>query len=129
MIADEVSLTQVPSIMQAMGFYPSSQEKDDMINEVKYSRFIQAEGQEVTRINLPDLIKLFVNHRPVRDISKEDIELALSYAKKLESAGTKIGKDIGKIGENQQIQTSGLVSLLQQFGKLFVSMILSYNEN
>ena len=43
--------------MQAMGFYPSKQEIDDMVNEVKYGKFVDGETVPVTDINLDDLIK------------------------------------------------------------------------
>ena len=56
-IGDTVSLAQVPSIMQAMGYYPSKQEIDDMLNEVKYGKFLDGETTPVTDINFDDLIK------------------------------------------------------------------------
>lgn len=56
-VGDTVSLSQVPSIMQAMGYYPSKQEIDDMLHEVKYGRFVEGETEPVTDINLDDLIK------------------------------------------------------------------------
>lgn len=43
--------------MQAMGFYASAQEIEDMVNEVKYSRFAEANGEEVSSISFEDLLK------------------------------------------------------------------------
>ncbi|KAJ3049757.1 hypothetical protein HK102_012421, partial [Quaeritorhiza haematococci] len=37
-ITDRVSLDQVPNIMQAMGFFPTEEGINDMINEIKYSK-------------------------------------------------------------------------------------------
>ncbi|XJO78238.1 hypothetical protein BDV3_002714 [Batrachochytrium dendrobatidis] len=118
-ISDQVSLTQVPSIVQAMGYYPSNQEIDDMINEVKYSRFSQGEGKEVESITFPELIKLYLNHRPVRDISLNDIEIALSHAKRLEPGKPLPKGPVVKLSLNQTVSSKGIVSLLQQFGESF----------
>jgi cilia- and flagella-associated protein 251 len=55
LIQDTVSITEVPSIMQAMGFYPSEKEIEDMINEVRYSAV--TEGALIETISFGDLIK------------------------------------------------------------------------
>ena len=46
-ISETVPIQEVPFIMQAMGFYASAQEIEDMVNEVKYSRFAEANGEVV----------------------------------------------------------------------------------
>jgi hypothetical protein len=56
-VGDTVRLDQLPSIMQGMSFYPSSQEIDDMLNEVKYGRIADGETKPVTDINFDNLIK------------------------------------------------------------------------
>ncbi|KAI8920548.1 WD40-repeat-containing domain protein [Entophlyctis helioformis] len=118
-ISDQVSLAQVPSIMQAMGFYPSNQETDDMINEVKYSRFAQGEGEEVDSITLSELIKLYLNHRPVRDVSMEDIEVALSHAKRLEPGKPLPKGSVTKLVPKQYVSAEGVIALMQQYGESF----------
>ena len=63
-VSDTVSIDEIPSIMQAMGFYPSKQEIYDMINEVKYGKISDGGTVPVTDINLDDLIKckvFFIN--------------------------------------------------------------------
>ncbi|KAL2912486.1 hypothetical protein HK105_208058 [Polyrhizophydium stewartii] len=119
MISDVVSLKQVPSIMQAMGFYPTNQEIDDMINEVKYSRFAQGEGEEVSSITFGDLIKLYLNHKPVRDVSIEDLEIALSHAKRLEPGKPLPTGPVRKLALRNVISSEGVVALLQQYGESF----------
>jgi Ca2+-binding EF-hand superfamily protein len=59
-VGDSVSLKEIPPIMQAMGFYPSKQEIDDMVNEVKYEKFADGETIPVTDIKMDDLIKCTV---------------------------------------------------------------------
>ncbi|KAI8903281.1 quinon protein alcohol dehydrogenase-like superfamily, partial [Gorgonomyces haynaldii] len=117
LVQDTVPLTSVPSIMQAMGFYGSSQEMDDMINEVKYSRFAQGQGEEVESISFPDLIKLYLNHRPFGHVQKEELETALSHARRLEAGRPTPVGPVTKLDQNQIIRSEGLIALLQQYGE------------
>ncbi|KAH6584921.1 hypothetical protein BASA60_000761 [Batrachochytrium salamandrivorans] len=117
LISNEVDLAQMPSIMQAMGFYPSNQEIDDMINEVKFSKFVHGKGEEVSTLTLLDLIKLFVNHRPACDISLNDMEIALSHAKRLEPGKPLPKGPVVKLNSKQEVSSDGIVSLLQQYGE------------
>jgi hypothetical protein len=55
-ISDRVSLDQVPFIMQAVGFYPSQREIEDMLNEVRFSGIEKNSGL-VDSITFEDLIK------------------------------------------------------------------------
>ncbi|KAJ3274043.1 Cilia- and flagella-associated protein 251 [Terramyces sp. JEL0728] len=115
-IGNRVPLTQIPSLVQAMGYYPSNQETDDMTNEVKYNTFAQANGQEATDISLHDLIRLYLNHRPEVPISAEEIEVALSHGKRLELGKPKPIGPVPKIKSNEMLKSEGLFALVQQFG-------------
>lgn len=123
LVSDKVPLDKIPSIMQAMGYYPSNQEIDDLINEVKCnfiliadSRFAQGEGEEVDSITFHDLIKLFINHRPYGDVNLEDIELSLSHARRLETGRPTPTGPVKKINPDSLVKTQGIISLLQQYG-------------
>ena len=52
-IEEKMSLQQVPNIMRAIGFYPTEEEVQNLINEVKSNQ----NGQDREEINFEDLIK------------------------------------------------------------------------
>jgi hypothetical protein len=54
---DKIPLEYIGPMCQAMGFYPSYQDIDDMINEIKYSEIEGGEELEVKTIALDDIIK------------------------------------------------------------------------
>ncbi|NXI97820.1 CF251 protein, partial [Psophia crepitans] len=74
-VSTYIPLEEIPSVMRAMGFYPSEEKIDEMINEVKFSKYVDT-GEQVTKINLGDFIKLYINHRPAFGFSMKKIERA-----------------------------------------------------
>lgn len=76
-ITHRIPLAEIPNVLRALGFYPSDQEIQHMCSEVKYSQFTQT-THAVESIDLPDLIKLYLNHRPVLGIGKQQIEHAFA---------------------------------------------------
>jgi cilia- and flagella-associated protein 251 len=69
----KVPLDELPNLMRAMGYYPTNQEVNNMKDEVKFSVFSD-EGDPTTSVDMETFIKLFVNHRPVYGIGKNNIE-------------------------------------------------------
>lgn len=55
-----------------MGYYPTQMEVKNMTDEVRFS-ILTEEGQHKSHINREEFIRLFVNHRPVYGIGKNNI--------------------------------------------------------
>jgi WD40 repeat protein len=70
-----VPVEQLPNLMRAMGYYPTEHEIKCMIDEVRQCA-MSNEGRTTTHVNLDTFVKLFVNHRPVYGIGKNNIEEA-----------------------------------------------------
>ncbi|NWW18104.1 CF251 protein, partial [Falcunculus frontatus] len=103
-VSTHIPLEEIPSIMRAIGFYPSEEEIEEMINEVKFSKYADT-GEQVTKINLGDFIKLYVNHRPALGLSMKTIQRAFQV----------LGYDNEK--EDKVIDTGDFLSLLQCRGE------------
>ncbi|NXV75602.1 CF251 protein, partial [Atlantisia rogersi] len=74
-VSTHIPLEEIPSVMRAIGFYPSEEKIEEMINEVKFSKYVET-GEQVTKINLGDFIKLYINHRPAFGLSMQKIQQA-----------------------------------------------------
>ncbi|KAE8992745.1 Cilia- and flagella-associated protein [Phytophthora rubi] len=74
-ITAQIPLREIPNVMRALGFYPTDEEIQHMVSEVRYSRFTET-SRPVESIGLHDFIKLYVNHRPVFGVGKAQIERA-----------------------------------------------------
>jgi WD40 repeat protein len=88
-----IPLEEIPSLVRAVGYYPSEEEVFNMINEIRYSTFMYT-GELTNEINLDDTIKLFVNHRPAIPLSDESISSAFeTISSRLNLPGDKISWD------------------------------------
>ncbi|NWH73656.1 CF251 protein, partial [Piaya cayana] len=74
-VSTHIPLEEIPSVMRAMGVYPSEKKIEDMINEVKFSKYADT-GEQVTQISLGDFLKLYINHRPAFGLSIKKIQQA-----------------------------------------------------
>jgi len=63
-----------------------------MINEVRYSKFPET-GEYVERVDLDTLVRIFVNHRPVYGVSKNNIDEAFSV----------LAEGTGEIGQGRPL--------------------------
>lgn len=70
-----VPLIELPNLMRAMGYYPTEHEVAQMTDEVKFSEYSE-DGIQTDTVDLNTFIRLFVNHRPVYGIGKNNIEEA-----------------------------------------------------
>jgi len=68
-----VPLDELPNLMRAMGYYPTNQEVNNMKDEVKFSVYSDL-GDPTNTVDMDTFIRLFVNHRPVYGIGKNNIE-------------------------------------------------------
>ncbi len=73
----KVPLDELPNLMRAMGYYPTQQEVDNMKDEVKFSDFADT-GTHQNEVDMNTFVRLFVNHRPVYGIGKNNIQEAFS---------------------------------------------------
>ena len=63
-IKTTIPLSEIPFVMRGLGFYPTEQEIEEMINEVKFGKYIDT-NELVDTIDLDDFIRLYINHRYV----------------------------------------------------------------
>ena len=109
-----VPLAELPNLMRAMGYYPTEQEVTNMMDEVRFSNYSE-EGVARESVTMKDFIKLFVNHRPVYGIGKNDIEQAFKDL---------VGEDGGL-----HISKDDLISLLTREGEMLGHEKLEYCLN
>lgn len=78
-----IPVEEIPHLMCALGYFPTQLEIKNMTNEVKYSKYGES-GEYVDRIGFDDLVKLYVNHRPVFAVGPEQIRQAFEAMKRHE---------------------------------------------
>ncbi|XP_067932083.1 cilia- and flagella-associated protein 251-like [Watersipora subatra] len=118
----KIALSEVPYVMRAMGFYPSEQEVEDMLNEVKFSQYVET-GEDVTSIDLGTFIKLYINHRPAFGLSQEKLLWCFEALS-------------GKHGADASIRRGQFLDLLQRKGEHmteyelseYLTTLLGFNE-
>jgi len=92
-----------------MGYYPTDHEIKCMIDEVRQCA-MSNEGRTTTHVSLETFIQLFVNHRPVYGIGKNNIEDAFKCLLD------------GKWGEGESLTRDELITLLTKDGEEGMTM-------
>lgn len=80
-LTGSIVLEELPNLLRAVGFYPTEEEVQNIINEVRYKTYMIT-GVTQNEVNLNDAIKIYVNHRPVIPLSTADIQSAFDEIKK-----------------------------------------------
>ncbi|CAF0905178.1 unnamed protein product [Adineta ricciae] len=101
-----IPLSEIPFVMRALGYYPTEQEVEEMINEVKFSTYIDTKTY-VDEIDLNDFIKLYINHRPAFGLNPADLSHAFNVL------SDEISSDDGQ----PEINRENLLCLLQRYGE------------
>jgi len=99
-----IPVTEIPHLMCALGYFPTQLEIKNMTAEVKYSKFGET-GEYVDRIGFDDLVRLYVNHRPVFAVGPDQIRQAFEAMNRHEAG------PLPRDGEN------GLIGLLTHHGE------------
>lgn len=110
-IGDTVDVSQIESLMQAVGYYPTKEECNNMICEVKYSE-AESSNQIKSSLTFPELIKLYVNHRPINPLTEDSLFDALSKVQAVDYLVQGTVQDGAA-----SVSKAGLVAALQQVGE------------
>ncbi|PNH12440.1 WD repeat domain-containing protein [Tetrabaena socialis] len=97
-----VPAEMVPDLMRSAGFYPSEADVDHLANHMAYmahGRDSEAMGQ----VSFADLLCLYINHRPLFNVTTADIAAAF--------------QQLGVRGENGKLQREQLLALLGGTGE------------
>jgi len=76
-----IPLEEIPSLVRAVGFYPTEEEVANMINEVRYKTFMNT-GELQNEVDVDEFIRLFLNHRPALPLSNTQIAAAFHAIQK-----------------------------------------------
>ncbi len=97
-----VPVSMVPDLMRAAGYYPSEAEVADICNNITFIAQ-SMDKQELSHVDFTTFLQLYINFRPLFDVSAEDIEAAF--------------KALGAPSSHGRLQREALLTQLQQLGE------------
>jgi hypothetical protein len=72
----------VHGLLAALGYYPSKDDIENMHNEVKFSKYSDTyEKTNVDSIDFETFVKIYINHRPYKELEMLRIEKAFTNIK------------------------------------------------
>uniref|UniRef100_UPI00398E5429 cilia- and flagella-associated protein 251 isoform X2 n=1 Tax=Pristiophorus japonicus TaxID=55135 RepID=UPI00398E5429 len=111
-VSTHIPLQEIPFVMRALGFYPTEKEIEDMLNEVKFSKYVDT-GKYVTDIDLGDFIKLFINHRPTFGMTVSELQHTfdvLGYENENEEKAVDLGELLQLLQNGGECMAEGEVA-------------------
>ena len=108
-LSNKIPLEDVATVCRALGFYPTEKEIEDMMNEIKYSNYVNT-GQLENEIVLEDFLQLFLNHRSSKGEEISELEKVFKV----------IGKDTNEDQNSiPNLSRSCFVNFLKTRGDVF----------
>lgn len=80
-VTGQIHISDVPSLMRAVGYYPSENQVANLLSEIRYADFTSS-GEVHEWLDLEGFIKLFVNHKPIAQVDIDHITQALNTVQK-----------------------------------------------
>lgn len=105
-----IPLEEIPSLVRAVGFYPTEEEVANMVNEVRYKTFMNT-GELQNEVDVDEFIRLFLNHRPALPLSNTQIAAAFQTLQK--HSGVNMLTD----GSNVSLKWGDIKKLLMSEGE------------
>ena len=79
LITGTVPISELGNMMRSLGFYPSGREVEEMMTEARLvAKAAGREGDEASAMLFDEFLVMYVNHRPIFGVSKEQIAQAFA---------------------------------------------------
>ncbi|CAE7641666.1 CFAP251 [Symbiodinium microadriaticum] len=79
-ISGMIPIEEIAALVRAVGYYPTEEEIENFCNEIRYQNFMIT-GVARDTVSLNEVIKLYINHRPVNALNSSDIDAAFDIIK------------------------------------------------
>jgi Ca2+-binding EF-hand superfamily protein len=76
-ITGEVPISQLGNMMRSLGFYPSQREVDELTQEARLCATARESGSN-DALAFDEFLVMYINHRPIFGVSKEQITAAFA---------------------------------------------------